>query len=485
MRAAEPPRIVGWRDVIQPEGRERSWEEAVSLFGKRATQYAYILKGIELGGRLRSSVEVPTRIFLSYRHGSDERSRWVRDLAGALRQRGYEVVLDQDSDISFSPDIADLIAEMATCHAFIAIVDEDYLRSVPDSEDAFERHSWAYVEWRTAQMLTEKYGVRTLSFIYAGDRADRGKTISDGLNPGTAFMVDTPQKLKSTLDLFFPAVGTWDPAVASRADRLLSNSSRASFAGEHVEALRLAREAVAALPGNAETQRRLCLAAIAMNDIELAMRAAEAAAACAPGSTFVRYALIFACLLAGDERRVRSLIAEVEHLCSDSWRFRMLQLAHETVRRDAYAMHSCARSVTRLIDRTSWALEWRRQHFAIPATDRSVVEFAPHRPIPVAARDLRDPMITEIRQTDMAREVAGTAYRWVPRLRFAGDDAEPTHLADLDMLLCAYAAARWFPIAFGTEDWGVPKRAPDNAEGVFLLNETGQLIWAERRGDRG
>lgn len=455
--ACEPPRILRWQDVILDDGgTERTWTESVRLFGQRASQVAHIRRAIELNSLRPSPIEAPPRVFLSYRHGSVERERWTVDLASTLERRGYTVVFDGASKTRVGEEIADLVARIAECHIFVAVVDNSYLESISATEGEIGTRTWAYVEWRIASTLANRTGLRKLSLVAEGDQADRGSVIARGNRAGTAFEVSAEHGRTEVLDLFFPAPEPLDSDSVRRAAELLIDSRNATLGGDHPQALTLAHQAVELLRESADTQYRLGIAALAMGNVVEALKAARKAAQLAPTRTFVRYLEIFSELQAGNVGRASSLLSQVFDLFAKSWRAIVLQLGVEVVgEAGPHAMESCARAAARLMPTLGRSvLSWRAQRLGLLADNLDPSRFTAGTAIPISGADLDGGgELIHILQVDRPIAIPGTDTQVVPSLYIRGSVGPNDYLRDLDILLLAYGGAEWFPRALRHVGW--------------------------------
>jgi hypothetical protein len=479
-KVARPPRTVSWKDVVfGDDGAERAWDEIVEAVGVRAAQLACIERAIAEKKLRPPALRVPPRLFLSYRHGSDVREQWVRDLARTLVKRGYIVLFDETQPLPSVGAILDLIAAIASCHYFVSVIDPRYVESVSDIEGESGTRTWAYFEWKIARGMVERFGLACTGFLVEGDKVTRDSVLSDGVLAGTAFSVDTAEKLGNALDQLFPQVVSPKPSLARAADVLVSQSLEASFRGEHEAALMHAREAAAILPKNVDVQYRLALAAFTMSEMELGFRAAHLAAELDPHSTFVRFVHVFAELVVGNLAEARMLASEVSHIFSTSWRFKSLQLGIEVAGGEAYAIVSCGRAVYRMASHVcSWARRWRHTAFGAKHDDMRTFEFPPRQPLPVSGADLGEESIAAILQIDKAVPLKGSGIKWVPELRFRESRDAPDRLFDLNMLLMAYLGAKWLPAAFRNQTWDTlrPHRDSIPKDAATLLLEDGRLI---------
>jgi TIR domain len=481
-RISEPACSVDWRYLLLDNGVERTWDDAVSRFGTRATQAAYIFRTIEESKLKPSAISIPPAIFLSYRHGSSEHDKWVRGFADELERRGYRVEYDRTERLRSSVEIAQLVGRIAACQRFVAIIDQGYIESVSHHELEPAKLTWAYVEWVIARGLVESFGVLLQTLVLAGAQPIDGGVLSDGHLPGTTFYVDTPDKLDRVLAALFPPLAPADASTIDAASALVMQSKMASFEGSHAEAFALAAQAATRLPHNSDTQVRLCLAAIAMAQRSRACEAARQAATLAPHMTFVRLTHIFAELFAGNFSEARILADEVAHLFADRWRMKFLQLGMEAAAGEPHAMESCVRAAARIapVDLASWSIRWRHDALGIERDDLRLHEFPPARPLPISGRQTRRPESVVVMQKDKAREIGDSGISWVPRLIITEPDHGPDYLSDLNTLLLACAAASWIPGALRNRSWAYIERPEDARETATLLLKDGRMLQVSR-----
>lgn len=92
-------------------------------------------------------------IYLCYRWENDEARRWVKLLAGFLRQRGYRVILDQDEPQStdfLSPAV--MMSKMAECGIVVMVLTR-YFHDARGSEGGQEQIGWVLDEQVLARKL--------------------------------------------------------------------------------------------------------------------------------------------------------------------------------------------------------------------------------------------------------------------------------------------------------------------------------------------
>jgi hypothetical protein len=95
----------------------------------------------------------PPAVFVAYKWEDEAHNAWAHALAGYLKDRGYEVLLDQDHlerDASNYHDVPAYIARLVDCDVFLAVVTERYLDLVEERQN---QTSWVFDEYEVATRL--------------------------------------------------------------------------------------------------------------------------------------------------------------------------------------------------------------------------------------------------------------------------------------------------------------------------------------------
>jgi hypothetical protein len=95
----------------------------------------------------------PPAVFVAYKWEDEAHNAWVHALAGRLKDRGYQVLLDQDHlarDASNFHDVPAYIARLVDCDIVLAVVTERYLDLV---EERQHQTSWVFDEYEVAARL--------------------------------------------------------------------------------------------------------------------------------------------------------------------------------------------------------------------------------------------------------------------------------------------------------------------------------------------
>jgi tetratricopeptide (TPR) repeat protein len=270
------PTTLTYRDVLfEPDGSRRSRAEAVSLFGVRLVDVAEVYEAINKLKHIPAKLSVPSRVFISYRWGTDEENRWVYDLADQLRERGYEVLYDKFLDQSARETVVgEIVSRIASCHIFLMIVDPGYIERVGAAENQFLARGWAYVEFRIAEFMPIQ--LFRWGLLRDGDEVPRGSVLPTERDLGNVADVRTSEKLKIALDNLFPIVRDIpDKDKRQEAEQLLTQAVWEALDGDLSEASNLARKAINLIPKIKDGYRMFALCALLANRIEEAYSAVD------------------------------------------------------------------------------------------------------------------------------------------------------------------------------------------------------------------
>ena len=159
---AKPTGGTAGRDFVSfDELAKMSREEAVALGQVGAWDKAHLWDMVKERLETTSPPE-DTRIFLSYRRESDAHLAWMRKLADALDERGYDVMLDQFvRGLTQSPSVPEMISMMASCTVFSPILTDGYFERIdpgdgPTVAHAFLKDGWVFDEYQVAMFLGQR-----------------------------------------------------------------------------------------------------------------------------------------------------------------------------------------------------------------------------------------------------------------------------------------------------------------------------------------
>lgn len=199
-------------------------------------------------------LSVPRRIFISYRWQDDASDDWVAKLALELEARGNVVDFDRQlARQTRPPTVPQLVARIAACHVFLAVIDPAYIERVAAGPDESRSEGWVTDEVHTALALSARGLLLLMGLWRRGDAVlsifrafERGKA-------GNTFDVREAGALKAVLDAWFVQRGK-APAkrAAGRAASALHESAAALRAGDPQAALQHAAAACEAAPALAD-----------------------------------------------------------------------------------------------------------------------------------------------------------------------------------------------------------------------------------------
>lgn len=215
--------------IRHPVGMSRPRETAVETFRLRP-EWAEALDHELRAAQMRPRpLSVPRRIFLSYRWGTPAEDAWVGRLHDELTLRGNIVVFDRDQmRRPEPPSIPRLVADIASCHVFLAVLDPGYLERIARGSDAPQQEGWVTDEFHVASALARAGTLVIVGFLRAGDRIPGTFRVFGDSGPGNTFDVRSDAALASVLDQRFVQRGaTPDAAVAERAALALHRSHQA------------------------------------------------------------------------------------------------------------------------------------------------------------------------------------------------------------------------------------------------------------------
>jgi tetratricopeptide (TPR) repeat protein len=192
----------------------------------------------------------PRRIFVSYRWQGDQADAWVAMLARELMARGNLVVFDRETHLEAqSPSVPELVARIADCHVFLAVLDPAYIERVAAVESESINEGWVTDELHTALAFAGKGILTLLGLLREGDRLPPAfREFAPG-QAGNTFDVRDPSDLLPILDNFFVQFGVSPQGeAATQAAAALHESGRAFDEGDRPKALEQADRACRLMP---------------------------------------------------------------------------------------------------------------------------------------------------------------------------------------------------------------------------------------------
>ncbi len=229
-------------------------------------------------------LSVPRRIFLSYRWGDPEEDAWVERLYSELEARGNQVVFDRKAASDENPpSVPDLVARIASCHVFLAVLDPGFVERVAAGESGSVQEGWVTDEFYTALAFGRKDLLLVMGLLRDGDEMPSAfRPFAQG-SPGNTFDVREEGALGLTLDRFFVQFGESPREdVAGRAALALHESREAFDAGDAPRALERADAACALVPALADGHAQRARVAYRCKKPDEALRDARRALAIDP-----------------------------------------------------------------------------------------------------------------------------------------------------------------------------------------------------------
>ena len=259
----------------------------MKIFGHRAVWIAELNQALEAQLAGPPPLSVPPRIFLSYRWARAAENDWVARLAGALRQRGYLVILDQ-TDKPEDLSVPEFVARIAECNWFLAVLDRGYQERIGSADGLSSRiqDGWVFDEINTARLLSHEGRMHIIGFLREGDEPAAGFRLPSPGRVGNAVAVRDADTLARTLDQLFPPVtgGPPGPQLA-RAWKFICAAHQAAAEGRMAAAFTQAQRAVAACPDIADGYAQLArIAVLSRTHAAEGLAAAQRALAIQPGS---------------------------------------------------------------------------------------------------------------------------------------------------------------------------------------------------------
>ena len=232
--------VFGLADVVripfalwQPRG------EAIGEF-KHRPEWAQALSQALCDAQAKPRpLSVPRRIFVSYRWQRDHQDAWVAALGRELSARGNLVVFDRDAQHEARPpSVPELVARIANCHVFLAVLDPGYTERVVAVESTQVAEGWVTDELHTAVAFADKGILSLLGLLREGNVLPSAfREFAPG-KAGNTFDVREPGSLLPTLDHFFVQFGVApEGGAAAQAAAALHKSRKAFDAGDRRDAL--------------------------------------------------------------------------------------------------------------------------------------------------------------------------------------------------------------------------------------------------------
>jgi hypothetical protein len=155
--------------LLNKAGGLRDLKQVAKEIGDLSAQFAFI--DYELREHLRRPMArgYPPRIFISYRRETPEHVRWCRELARALQNAGYQVLLDVlEIPDNASPEVVGrFIGKLATADVVLAILTPSYPGTESGPPEGMRR--WIFEEWARIHVLRDRGLLEVVGIIRAGD----------------------------------------------------------------------------------------------------------------------------------------------------------------------------------------------------------------------------------------------------------------------------------------------------------------------------
>jgi tetratricopeptide (TPR) repeat protein len=248
--------VFGLADILripyalwQPRGEE------IGEF-KHRPEWAEALRDALLDAQAKPRpLSVPRRIFISYRWGAPQEDAWVDTLRRELEARGNYVEFDRKAQREERPpSVPELVARIAGCHVFLAVLDPGYIERVAAVASASVAEGWVTDEFHTALAFADKGILTLLGLLRDGDRLPVPFRAFVPGEAGNTFDVRSREALLLILDRFFVQFGAVPEESTARdaAAAALHASRRAFDAGDAQVAFDRADEACRLVPGLAD-----------------------------------------------------------------------------------------------------------------------------------------------------------------------------------------------------------------------------------------
>jgi tetratricopeptide (TPR) repeat protein len=181
-------------------------------------------------------LSVPRRIFVSYRWGTPAEDAWVDALRRQLEARGNAVELDRKAEREAQPpSVPELVARIAGCHVFLAVLDSGYIERVAPTKSRPRAEGWVTDEFHTALAFASRGLLVLLGLLRQGDRLPAAFRLFAPGEAGNTFDVRDPGSLEVSLDRLFVQFGVAPQAEAARSAAVALHESRQALAAGDVE----------------------------------------------------------------------------------------------------------------------------------------------------------------------------------------------------------------------------------------------------------
>jgi hypothetical protein len=378
MPASRRPIYLTFRQILfDNSGRRLPEDVAASRFGRRVVDVAQVAEALESVRGEPRPLSRPTRVFISYRWGTNAENSWVVDLARRLEKRGCIVDLDR-AQKDKPPTIGHVVARMARCHVVLMVIDQGYIDRVGASEGVRLNRGWAYVEFRLSEMMP--IPLLRIGVLRSGSLVPRGMTLTTEDQMGNVIDASTPGNLEIALNTFFPKGGFGPPGdVCRKAERLLHESARAALDGDAERSWLAASEATRLAPDVPDVQQSLITAGLRLRRSDEAIRAAIRLLEL-EGTRFTNRRLASLAFAAGGlgGEAVKFALPIREHPAGDWTGQFVLATAWRAAGQDRAALGFFRAGMKSNTNFDKWTRDWLAK----------VARSGQHQPLPLAASDL-------------------------------------------------------------------------------------------------
>jgi len=168
--------------LLRKDGTKRTIKEAAKLYGYRAIWVASLNSeilarndGVHLQG-------YPPRIFISYRWENEGIKNWVLNLAQAVKQKGYEVLLDQFQEkIKSTLDVPKYVSNIADCEYALIVITPGYCEVAGYRSNPVEigTDGWVLDEYQWVLRLSKQNRIKSIGILREGDRYPGGLGVAN------------------------------------------------------------------------------------------------------------------------------------------------------------------------------------------------------------------------------------------------------------------------------------------------------------------
>ncbi len=127
-----------FQSILFDEGKQLDRSEAIARHGSRAVRIAEVMQALAERDDTPPPLRSPKRIFISYKWGTQNHNKRVRNIVAELRARGNIVVFDEQAPRR-GRDIGTLVSLIVECHYFMMIIEPEYVEAVADSVELEKR----------------------------------------------------------------------------------------------------------------------------------------------------------------------------------------------------------------------------------------------------------------------------------------------------------------------------------------------------------